>query len=155
MNTWSMKKSTLFKTCTVVLSSIFFNSDFVSKDLQQFWKVFDSVSDTGSPVSHGSENTTHCNLFWCFVTIFSRFNKLWMEHRTLLLCANHFLRKLTISHQDVSFLVNVYYKRRACWLFFSWPSFFLLSFTLNQFITFLKTFKTPSSFPMHISWNQF
>lgn len=63
-----MKKSTLFKTCIVVLQSVFVNSDFVSKDLQQFWKAFDSVSDTGPPVSHFSENTTHpvCNLFLVF-----------------------------------------------------------------------------------------
>lgn len=36
-----------------------------------------------------------------------------MERRTLPLCVNHFLKKLTVSHQDVSVLVNVYYKRRA------------------------------------------
>lgn len=36
-----------------------------------------------------------------------------MERRTLLLCVNHFLKKLTVSHQDVSVLVNFYYKRRA------------------------------------------
>lgn len=36
-----------------------------------------------------------------------------MERRTLLLCVNHFLKKLTVSHQDVSVLVNGHYKRRA------------------------------------------
>lgn len=32
-----------------------------------------------------------------------------MEHRTLL-CASHFVKKLTSSHQHVSFVVNGYYK---------------------------------------------
>lgn len=36
-----------------------------------------------------------------------------MERRTQLLCVNHSLKKLTVSHQDVSASVNVYYKRRA------------------------------------------
>lgn len=36
-----------------------------------------------------------------------------MEHRTLLLCVSRFMKKLTSSHQHVSFLVNVYYKKGA------------------------------------------
>lgn len=54
-----------------------------------------------------------------------------MEHRTLLLCVSRFVKKLTNSHQHVSFLVNVYYKKEPT---DSLPfCLLLINFTLNQF----------------------
>lgn len=58
-----MKKSTLFKIFTL-LQSVFFNSDFVTKDLQQLLKAFDSVSDTGPPsVTSLTPPLTLCVMF--------------------------------------------------------------------------------------------
>lgn len=54
-----------------------------------------------------------------------------MGHRTLLLCVSYFVKKLTSSHQHVSYLVNVSYKKELTDFL---PSFCLLcfNFTLNQ-----------------------
>lgn len=48
LNVHLLNEGVLFKIFTL-LQCVFFNSDFVTKDLQQLLKAFDSVSDTGPP----------------------------------------------------------------------------------------------------------